>query len=204
MMTAPAAPRRPASSISPAIDRAGAAMTTSSGVKANSPMLPAAARLLHGVSAITATAGGGFNAMVSDLRALSERSQQREIDTSGVVFVMAPGQAVPLGLMAVPGTPSPQVKIIAAPGLAAGTVIAVATSALAVAGSGVPTIDIGKQPTLHLADTPRHIGVVGSPSVVAAPTISLYQTDQFALKCIARICWSAAPGAVQYISSATW
>ena len=96
-------------------------------------------------------------------------------------------------------------KIIGA-NISDGTVIAIAASVgLAVAGSGIPVIDTSKQSTLHLDDTtPLQIATAGAPATVAAPTRSLSQTSSFALRCIARVSWSAAPGAIAYVQGATW
>ena len=45
-------------------------------------------------------------------------------------------------------------------------------------------------------DVPAQIGTDGTPDVFAAPTISAYQVDSFALRCVCRVTWSIAPGAI--------
>ena len=71
--------------------------------------------------------------------------------------------------------------------------IALATSALVIAGDGAnPAVDISKQATLHYADPSSQIAPPGGP--ISASVIDSFQTDTLALKCTARITWSAAPG----------
>jgi hypothetical protein len=88
-------------------------------------------------------------------------------------------------------------RIIEASTLAAGTIIAIATSGLVVAGEGVPVIDTSKQAVLHMADPAS--GVMAN-----APTSSMMLTDTIALRCIARICWAAAPGSISVVNGCTW
>jgi hypothetical protein len=95
-------------------------------------------------------------------------------------------------------------KIIEASSLEAGTVVAVATGGLIFAGEGTPTTDVSKQTLLHHADPASQISAVGTPNVINAPVISTYQADLIALRCIARITWTAMPGAVAELTGASW
>ena len=86
-----------------------------------------------------------------------------------------------------------------------GTVIAVAVEGLAVAGDGVPVVDVSKKHgVLHMADPAEQIGTPGAPATVGAPTVSMFQTNSCALRCIARITWAAAPGSVAVVTGTTW
>ncbi|MBR0732418.1 phage major capsid protein [Bradyrhizobium japonicum] len=162
----------------------------------------APAGLLFGVTPITPVAGGGFTAMSGDLRALIDSIAAAGIDTSGVVFVCAPSQALAIELTAGPHFAH---RIIEASSLAAGTVIAIATSGLVISGDGAdPVIDTSKQALLHFADPASQISTPGTPNVVSVPTVSTFQADLLALRCIARITWSAAPGSVAVVNGATW
>jgi hypothetical protein len=163
------------------------------------------AGLLAGITPLTPTAGGGYGAMVADLRNLIAAISSSGVDTSSIVFLMSPGQVVPLGLAVFAGTPNPLPKIITAPYLAAGTVIAVATAGLVVGGDGGnPRIDISRQTLLNYADPASPIGTTGTPAVVASPALDSLQTDTIALRCSSLISWSAAVGAVSWLSGATW
>ncbi|MCA1415287.1 hypothetical protein I6F30_29770 [Bradyrhizobium sp. NBAIM20] len=158
----------------------------------------APAGLLFGVTPLTAGAS-----MSEDLSALVAAIADAGIDAESVVFVASTAQAMAMRLAA---GPLFSYRVIGAP-IAPGTVIAVATSGLAVAGEGLPVVDVSKGAVLHMSDTPTDIGlpaVAPDPSIVAAPTISLFQVDALALRCIARVTWSAAPGAVQVVNGAVW
>jgi hypothetical protein len=88
--------------------------------------------------------------------------------------------------------------------LAAGTVIAVATDAVVMDGAGTPSVRTISQGSLHMADPASQIATAGTPPTVAAPVVSLMQTDCFALQCIGRICWAIALGAIAWTDTATW
>jgi hypothetical protein len=158
----------------------------------------APAGLLFGLTPLAAGAS-----MSKDLSALIASIAAAGIDTSSVVFVCAPPQALAISLQAGPHFAH---RIIEASGLAAGTVIAVAVSGLVIAGDGgVPNVDISKQATLHFADPASQISTVGTPSnIMSAPTSSQFQTDTLALRCTSKITWAAAPGAVSVVNSVTW
>ena len=163
------------------------------------PSAIAPAGLLYGVVPITPIAGGGFNAMSGDLRALISSIAAAGIDTASVVFVCSPSQALALSLAAGPHFAH---EIIEASGLAANTVIAIATAGLAASGSGVPEVSTSKFAALHMSDTPVNIG--SGAGVAAAPSISTFQSATFALRVIARVCWAAAPGSVSVCTGCTW
>ncbi|HMF29441.1 MAG TPA: hypothetical protein VKE42_11750, partial [Candidatus Cybelea sp.] len=97
-------------------------------------------------------------------------------------------------------------SVIPTPALASNQLVAVEAGAIASGFSHLPQIDIATETTLHFEDTsPQQIGTTGSPNAVAAPTRSLWQTNQLALRCIVRCAWVVrAPGLVQTVTSATW
>ncbi len=155
----------------------------------------APAGLLFNVAPIT-----GSTDMVKDLSALIASISAAGIDTASVVFVCAPPQALAISLVAGPHFTH---RLIEAGSLAAGTVIAIATSALVFAGDGAnPQIETSKQAVLHMSDAPAQL--VSPAGVVAAPTQSMFQTDTLALRCTSMITWSAAPGSVAVVNGATW
>jgi len=155
----------------------------------------APAGLLYGVTPFTAGAS-----MSEDLSALVGAISAAGLDAESVVFIAAAEQAMAIRLVA---GPKFNYRVIGA-NIEAGTVIAVCVDGLAVAGDGVPTVDASKSAVLHMADPASDIGAVGSPGVVAAPAISMFQTDSFALKCVSRICWAAAPGSVAFVTDTVW
>jgi len=155
----------------------------------------APAGLLNGAPSVPGSAD-----MAKDLSALVAAISAAGIDTESVTFVAAAAQAMAIKLTAGPHFNH---RVISA-NLAPGTVVAIATAALAVAGSGIPVVDAAKHTTLHMAAPASPISTPGAPATVATPTRSLTQTDSFALRCIARITWSAAPDSVAVATEATW
>ncbi|KRR14534.1 hypothetical protein [Bradyrhizobium valentinum] len=151
--------------------------------------------LLFGVTPIAAGAS-----MSDDLSALAGAISAAGIDAESVVFVAAAEQAMAIKLAAGPHFNHRVISANIAPGM----IVAVAVDGLAIAGSGVPVVDVSKHGTLHLADPAEQIALPGAPATIAAPVISMLQTDSFALRCVARLSWSAAPGAVAWIENAAW
>jgi len=95
--------------------------------------------------------------------------------------------------------------IIESTTVTAGTVIMV-DAADFVSVSGAPEFDISEQATLHLDDTaPLNIGVAGAPATVAAPTQSMYQTAQIAIRMLLNVTWAMRrTGMVQFLTGVSW
>jgi hypothetical protein len=142
--------------------------------------------LLQGISALTASNNSDrVEAAFEDISMLA--SAVSAVAGNGpIVFVCAPKQAVALRLRLRGDFPY---EALASSALAAGTVIAIAPNALASATDPVPRFDISDQATVHLDTVPSQIGTPGSPNVVAAKTISLYQSDVLSLRMIFELSW---------------
>lgn len=159
--------------------------------------LPAApehpAGLLEGVAALTAsTDTDKITAMISDLSVLAG-AVARVAGTGGITFIAAPEQALSIGLRFPKDFTEYQVLATAA--LPPGTVIAVATAAIASAFSGVPQIEATRQAALVMNDVPSD----------GAPVASMFQTDNIAIKCRLRCNWTLrASGAVAWLQGVTW
>ncbi|MET4478826.1 hypothetical protein [Bradyrhizobium sp. F1.13.3] len=95
-------------------------------------------------------------------------------------------------------------KVIETPTLAPGTAIAIAADGFVVTGEGAPVVDTSKSATLHMSEIPAQISTPGTPATIAAPVVSMFQIDSFCLRCVARVNFVAAPGAVAWIQDATW
>lgn len=165
-------------------------------LSANPATAAAPAGLLHNVAPLAAAAS-----ISEDLGALIEAISAAGIDTRTVAFICAPKQALTLQMQAWPNFKH---GIIEARTLASGTVIAIAADGFAVAGEGTPVVDACKSAVLHVADPAEMISTVGSPNAVAVPSVSMFQTDCLVLRCVARITWAAAPGAVAWVENAAW
>jgi hypothetical protein len=162
----------------------------------------APAGLLHYVTPLTATSGGGVAAMTGDIAKLVSAIHAAG-GGNGIALFAAPQQAVTASILA---GASFKVPVVATPSLAAGSIVAIETRAFASGFSDVPRVDIGKEATLHLEDSvPAHIGTAGSPNTAAAPTRNMYQIDAIALKLVLRVAYGMrASNMVQTISGTTW
>jgi hypothetical protein len=154
----------------------------------------APAGLMHGVAPIAGSADPA-----KDIKALIGAIAAAGISTKSVVILAASAQALSFSFL---NWPKFSYRVIEVPTLAANTVVAVATDAVVMAGEGVPRIETRKQTSLHMSDTPAQIVPAGGP--MSAPVESQFQTDTFALRCIARLTWAVAPGAIAWTSTATW
>jgi hypothetical protein len=150
---------------------------------------------------ITATTGGGTQAMMTDLGALVEALALAH-GGKNVVFVAAPKQAVTMKAVLGPLWDYP---IIASAALAAGTVIAIELASL-VSGFA-PDAEFKIVPgasILHMEDTAPTNITGGTPSP-AVPVKSLWQVDAHGLRLVLRASFGMrAAGHAQYISGATW
>jgi hypothetical protein len=81
--------------------------------------------------------------------------------------------------------------------------IAVDPQSFASGFDSVPEISSSRETTLHFEDAnPANIGTVGTPNVVAAPVLSMLQTDTVALRCILKCAWILrVPNAASWINA---
>lgn len=176
------------------------------------------AGLRNGVTATTATAGGGFAALVGDMKALvGALIVSSNGNLRSPVFIMNPVQALAISLTqnaggdfvfaadmgrgTLNGYP-----VIQSPNVAAGTVFLVDAADFFTATGDEPRFDVSDQATLHMEDTtPLQIGTAGTPNSVAAPVRSMFQTDSIALRMILDMNWAMRrTGSVAYAQSVTW
>jgi HK97 family phage prohead protease/HK97 family phage major capsid protein len=177
------------------------------------------AGILNGVTGLTPTAGGGFNALVGDIKQLSGALLT---GTKGNIrspaWLMNPQQVNSIGLTAAPGAGVfPFREEISAGNLGGwpiidsgtvplGEVIAIDAADFVAAGGEAPRFEISDQATLHLDDTaPADIVGGAAPGTPANPVKSLWQTDSLALRLILPINWTIRrPGVVAYVAGVTW
>lgn len=158
------------------------------------------AGLLHGVTALTATAGGGDEAMVGDLEALT--AAVAPVAGDNIVLIGSPGLQMKLAARRV----SLPVPVLTTGALAAGTLVAIAPAALITVLDPVPSIDSSRDAVVHMDDDPLHIGTTSDTgAVIAAPTRSAYQTDTVVTRLILQASWALrAPGAIAHLTGAAW
>jgi hypothetical protein len=175
--------------------------------------------LRNGVSGLTPTAGGGFNALVGDIKALTGALLTA---TAGHIrsgtFLMNPQQALSISLTQAPGVgvfpfadeiANNQLRgfsVITSGNVPLGTVIFLDAADFVVVGAEAPRFEVSDQATLHFEDTnPQDIGTGGTPGVVAAPAKNLFQTDSLALRLIWPLNWSLRrTGMVSWVAGVTW
>jgi HK97 family phage major capsid protein/HK97 family phage prohead protease len=176
------------------------------------------AGLRNGVSGLTATTGGGFAALVGDIKGLVGAL----ITSSGgnlraPVFIMNPVQALSIALTQNAGGDFPFAAdigrgllqgypVLQSSTVASGTVMLVDAADFFSASGDEPRFDVSDQATLHMEDTsPTAIATAGTPNVVAAPVRSLWQTDTIGLRMIMDLNWAMRrTGTVAYVTSVTW
>jgi len=184
---------------------------------AASALRPAGIR--NGVSVTTATAGGGFTALIGDLKALVAAlitGTAGNIRTP--VWIMNPIQQLAISLTQNAGGEFPfaaeinqnrfqGMPVIVSSTVTAGMVILVDAADFVALEGDAPSFSVSDQATLHMEDTtplPIATGAQG-PGVLATPTRSLYQTDSMALRMIMDINWAfRRTGGVAWTQAVTW
>jgi hypothetical protein len=150
--------------------------------------------LLYGVTPITATAGGGVNALTTDLGLLA--GAVAPIGALDLVFVASPGEAVKILLNAGPRF---QFPVLASGGLAAKTVCCFAPVAIVAAADPTPEIKESRNTVEHMDTSPS------DPIMAGQPVRSMFQIDSSAFRVILDVDWgllNVAGAAV--VSNVTW
>lgn len=160
--------------------------------------------LLYNVTPNTPTAAGSpdIDTALTDIGGLAADIAAAGISPQDMIVVAAWPQALKLQ-----GLVGGNFKnlIIGTRALASGTVVGIAPAGIALGYSGTPEIELTENGVVHMEDTsPLPIGTPGAPPTVAAPTRSSWQTNTSIIKIRARAAWGALPGAVQFLTGATW
>lgn len=157
------------------------------------------AGILNGITPVPpSSATSPFDAMVSDISSLAAWLAPAS-GGSEPVLIASPAQFVPLGM----NVRNPYSVLMSA-ALPAGTVIGVVPAALATVVE-VPRIETSPGATLHMDTAPTNVSAPGSPPHVAAPTISMYQTDSVSLRFILNATWMLrSPSGVAYTENVAW
>ncbi|MGW9332712.1 phage major capsid protein [Bosea sp. NPDC055594] len=172
------------------------------------------AGLLNGISALTASTAGGWQAIMEDIDTLAAPFDTAKAGRSLVLLMnrrearklnFVPGPDDRLGsmrqLLADSGiTPISSVNV------PAGRLIMIDAADFATAAGDQPEFDVSEQAVIHAEDTsPQQIGTAGTPNAVAAPVISMFQTASIALRMLLDVTWAMRrSGMVQWIDGADW
>jgi len=172
--------------------------------------------LRYNVAATTATAGGGFNALVGDIKNLvgvlaasnSLRSPvwiMNPVDVLSLTLTQNAGGDFPFQIEANGGRLQGY-PIIQSTTMPAKMVILIDAADFFSATGDEPQFSVSDQATLHMEDTtPTAIASVGTPNTVAAPVRSLWQTDSIAVRMMLDISWDMRrTGVVAWTQTVTW
>ena len=176
------------------------------------------AGLRYNVTGLTATANGGFAALVGDLKNLiGALITATNGNIRAPLWIMNPIQAVSISLTQNTAGDFPfkaeiangQLQgypVLQSASVTAGMVILVDAADFFSATGDDPRFDVSDQAVLHMEDTaPAAIGTTGTPNVVAAPVRSLWQTDTIGIRMLLDINWALRrPGVVAWVNSVTW
>lgn len=160
------------------------------------------AGLRNGISALTASTAGAtiFDTMTSDIMKLVA-AVAPVAGASPIVLIASPVQAYRLRLHPNIGN---AFQIFASAGLAANTLIAIASNCFVSALGEVPRIEEAREATLHMSDTPAQL-VTGTTPTVATPSRSLWQTDSVGLRIILDISFALRNiGGLAWMTSTLW
>ncbi len=159
------------------------------------------AGLLNGVTAITATSGGGIAALTTDIKALVGAIVTAGGGSSILIFAH-PVQAVAINTLAANGVGYP---VIPAPSVAAGTVIAIEQDAIVSVFPELPKVATSSDAVIHFETNPSQLSATGTPNAVAAPALSAFQHEILVFRMMMDCTWkSRGAGLVQYLTGATW
>jgi len=170
------------------------------------------AGLLNGVTPVTATAGGGYAAILGDIRALRAPFSTANAG-SGLMLLMNPDQAEAIDLT--PGADGTlgwandivrRYAVTTSNAIPVGTVIMVRAEDFVSATGDVPEFETSNDATIHMEDTtPLQIASAGTPNTVAAPVASMFQTAQTAIRMLLDVSWAMRrSGMVQVVEDVTW
>jgi hypothetical protein len=148
--------------------------------------------LLNGVSGLTPKAGGGSQAMLSDLSALA--TGPAAVGGLDIAYICAPPEAVKLTF--VMGAQF-KLPIIVSGAVPAKQIICIALPALASATDPQPRLESSRDAMLTFDDA--------APSDMGTPTSSMFQVDSVSIRLTMFVSWGLrATGAISYISNVTW
>jgi HK97 family phage prohead protease len=188
-------------------------------IDANAATVIRPAGLLNGVAALTATTGGGLNALVGDiLQLVGAITTATYGNLRNLVWLMNPAQTLSASLTGAAATgvypfkdeiargTLANIPIIDSATVPAKTVILVDAADFVSVGGGAPRFDMSDSATIHMEDTtPLELVGTGSPGTVASPQRSLFQTDSLALRMVMPLNWAnRRTGTVAWTQNVTW
>ncbi|MCP3475135.1 phage major capsid protein [Bradyrhizobium sp. CCGUVB1N3] len=186
-------------------------------IDANAATTIRPAGLLNGVAATGATAGGGIAAIVGDIVGLINAISASTMgNVRNLVWLANQTDMLRASLLSaantgifpfrdeIRGGTLATIPIIDSATVPAKTLILVDAADFVVVGGEAPRMEMSDQATLHMEDT-NPLDLVASPSTVAAPQRSLFQTDSLALRMVMPLNWlQRRAGTVAWTQNVTW
>jgi HK97 family phage prohead protease/HK97 family phage major capsid protein len=186
-------------------------------IDANPATVIRPAGLLNGVAAIPATSGGGIPALVGDLvGVIGAISTATYGNVRSPVWLVNQTDMLRAGLLSAANTgifpfrdeikagTLATIPYIDSANVPSKTMILVDAADFVVVGGDAPRMEMSDQATLHMEDT-TPLELVASPSTVAAPQRSLFQTDSLALRMVLPLNWlQRRAGTVAWVQNVTW
>jgi HK97 family phage major capsid protein len=186
-------------------------------IDANPATVVRPAGLLNGVSVTTATTGGGIAALVGDITGLINAISTATFgNVRNLVWLANQTDLLRASMLTAANTgifpfrdeirngTLATIPIIDSATIPARTLILVDAADFVVVGGEAPRMEMSDQATLHMEDT-TPLELVASPSTVAAPQRSLFQTDSLALRMVMPLNWlQRRTGTIAWTQTVTW
>jgi hypothetical protein len=154
--------------------------------------------LLHNATVVT-PAAAGTGAMAADLGALAAAIGASNIDTSDLVFVAAPREAVAIKAAA-------SVKfdnaVLPSLGMPDKSIAAFAPPAVLSGWGDMPEIETSTAATMNFAIPAGEL--VNSSGTVSAPIYNVYQQGMIAIRLRGYATWACVPGGAAIVSATNW
>jgi hypothetical protein len=158
------------------------------------------AGLLHSISDLGSTAGGGVDALVGDISKIVANAQTSGANVDELIFIGGAQAAIKLRLLAGPRF---NYEILSSTGLEDDTLIGVIPSGIYFGGQDASKITVKKDATLVMEDSA--VEPVSTGGTVAQSVRSVFQTDSFLVTLKQDLVWgSLTSGAVSLIEEITW
>jgi hypothetical protein len=160
--------------------------------------------ILHGVTASTASTATDIRQKVADdLGTLAAAIAAGGYTTHGLTYIAAPSTAMKLACLVAPQFHADH-EVLESAAVPVGTLIAVQPAALVTAHWGADvTVDTAKDATVIQDTAPPNL-IIGPGPAPAVGTVSLWQSDQFAVRARGLCAWCARTGSVAFMNNITW
>jgi hypothetical protein len=157
---------------------------------------------LHNITAIPSAGITGPIGAAADIAALAQAIGMNGISPDEMILIGTPSLATKIRFW---GGPHYDDKVLSSSYLASGQLIGVIPSAVASGYAGQVDLETSLGTTIVMDDAaPPQVGTPGSPPVIAAPTLSAFQSYLVVILVRARAAWAIQPGGIATVSGAVW